>query len=253
MLLIRLLPLLAPIFIFCLNQVFFFFPKFLYIVLVFSGLVLFFVFWRISLETKVDKKWWDYFLLPVLLSFALTVYSIFLTNKILIQILFILNSIILYSYIKAVYYYLIQPEKYKAFSIENISSAANLFCFFLIAAIIYGLQSFLNFSVALSAVAMLFLVVFLVYQNIWSSKISQPGSLSYIFIICLIIIELMWLISFLPVNFNISALTISIVYYIIIGLTKNYLSDQLDNQTIRSYLIFGFVGLAIIFASSKWF
>lgn len=246
------LPLLTSLVVFILLEIFFSYPKIIYIILVLINFVIFFALWQMAKASKIDKRWWNFLILPALMSSAVIAYSIFLNNKILIQILFIIDIAFLYFYLRCVYYYLIRPQFYETFSIENISSYGNLLTFFLIATTIYGLQSFLGAPIWILEIIMLIIIFFIVYQIIWVNKIDFKKGLTYILICCLILVELSWSISFLSFNYNIAGLFLAINYYILVGLVKDYSLNKLDKKTIKMYLGIGLTCLFLILFTAQW-
>jgi len=248
----RFLPLLIPLIIYALDEIYFFYPKLIYIVVVLINLLIFFVVWQFCAKSQVDKEWWNYLILPAIMSSSVMAYSVFLSSKSVIQLLFFLNLLFLYFYLRHVYYYLLNPIVYEVFSIENISSYVGWFSFFLFSATIYGLQSFLNLPIFRLALIMLLVAALIIYQIIWVNKIEFKKGLPYILISCFILVELCWSISFLPFNYNISGLCLAICFYIVTGLIKNYLLDKLDAARVKMYLILGLASLFLILFTARW-
>ena len=248
----RLLPLMAPILVFLFEEMYFFSPRLIYVAAVLANLLIFFTVWQFSQASEVDKRWWNYLILPALMTLAVMAYSVFISNQFLIQFLFIFNIIFLYLYLRHVYYYLLNPLAYEVFSIENISSYINWLTFFLLAATIYGLESFLDLPISRLVIIMIIAAALLVYQIIWVNKIELKSGLPYILISCLLLIELFWSISFLPFNYNISGLALAICYYTIVGLVKNHLLSKLDAPKVKMYLILGSVSLFLVLLTARW-
>ncbi|MBU0636697.1 hypothetical protein KKH16_00610, partial [Patescibacteria group bacterium] len=248
----RLLPLFAPLIVFILLEIFFFFPKTIYVILILVNFVIFFTLWQIAKASNIDKRWWNFLILPVIMSSAIIVYSIFLKNKIFIQLFFITDIILLYFYLQCIYYYLLNPAIYKIFSIENISFYSNFFAFFLFSVVIYGLQSFLNTPIWLLELAILVISILMVYQITWANKIDFNKSMPYIFICCLVLVELSWSIFFLPFNYNIAGFILAIFYYILVGLVKDHLLGGLDKKTVKTYLGLGLISLFLILLTAQW-
>ncbi|MDO8667968.1 MAG: hypothetical protein Q7K35_02605 [bacterium] len=248
----RILPLLIPLLIFLLQEVYFFYPRFIYIAAVLAVLLIFFIVWQFGRASEIDKQWWNYLILPVIMSVSVMAYSVFISNKLIIQLLFIFNLIFLYLYLRHVYYYLLNPLAYEVLSLESLSSYVNWLAFFLLASTFYGLESFLNLPIFWLVLIMIGATVLLIYQIIWVNKIELKNGLPYILISCLILVELFWSISFLPFNYNIAGLSLAICYYVIIGLVKNYLLDRLDAAKIKMYLILGLVSLLLILFTARW-
>jgi hypothetical protein len=248
----RFLPLLIPLLVFLFEEIYFFSPKFVYVIMILVGLSVFFVIWQFSRWSQVDKQWWNYLILPIAMSSAVISYSVFIGYKSLIQLLFIFNLVFLYIYLRHVYYYLLNPPAYEVFSIENISSYTNWLTFFLLAATVYGLQSFLNLPIPWLVLIILGITALTTYQIIWVNKIEITLGLPYILISCLILVELFWSISFLPFNYNISGLCLAISYYVITGLIKNHLLNKLDVKKVKMYLILATISLFLILLTAKW-
>ncbi|OGF24299.1 hypothetical protein A3H09_02730 [Candidatus Falkowbacteria bacterium RIFCSPLOWO2_12_FULL_45_13] len=248
----RLLPLIIPALVFLLEEMYYLSPKLIYVAAVLVNLLIFFTVWQFSQTSEIDKRWWNYLILPAVMSVAVMSYSVFLSFKLIIQLLYFFNLVFLYLYLRYVYYYLLNPLAYEVFSIENISSYINWLTFFLLAATVYGLASFLNLPISWLVLIMISLTSLLVYQIIWANKIELMPSLPYILISCLILVELFWSISFLPFNYNISGLSLAICYYVVIGLVKNHLLLKLDAAKVKMYLILGSISLLLVLSTAKW-
>jgi len=248
----RLLPLLIPLLVYALDEIYFFYPKLIYAAAVLINLLIFFAVWQFCAKSQVDSEWWNYLILPAVMSTAVMAYSVFLSSKPVIQLLFVLNLVFLYFYLRHIYYYLLNPSAYEIFSIENISSYVSWLSFFLLASTIYGLQSFLNLPIFQLVLIMLAAAALIIYQIIWVNKIELKKGLPYILISCLILVELCWSISFLPFNYNISGLCLAICFYVVTGLIKNQLLDKLDATRVKMYLILGSVSLCLILFTARW-
>lgn len=248
----RILPLLVPVLIFLLQEIYFFYPKLIYVIAALTILLIFFVVWQFSRNSQVDKGWWNYLILPVIMSSAVLAYSVLVSSKPVIQSLLVFNLVFLYLYLRYSYYYLLYPPAYEVFSLENISSYVNWLTFFFLAAALYGLASFLNLPIAWLVLIMISATVLLVYQIIWVNKIELRLGLPYILISCLILVELFWSIFFLPFNYNIAGLSLAICYYVIVGLVKNHLFNKLDVVKIKVYLLLGLISLGLILFTARW-
>lgn len=248
----RFLPLLVPLLILFLLELFFFFPAMIYVSLVLINLLIFFALWQFTKESTIDKKWWNFLILPAVFSTAVVAYSTLLRGAVLVQALFFLEIVILYFYLRFSYYYLVNPIAYKVAAIENISSYGNFIAFFLLSSTIYGLQSFLDAPVWLLMLIIALISLLVVYQVIWANKIEGGEKNIYVFLGSLVLVELAWSISFLPLNYNVAGLTLSLCYYMLVGLVRFHLLGKLENNKIKFYLIFGLAGILIVLLTSRW-
>lgn len=248
----RLLPLLIPFIILLLFELFFFSPKMIYVSLVLANLLIFFSVSQFTKASETSADWWNFLIIPSLFLTSLTIYSVLFASKLAVQSLFILNFAFLYFYLRAVYYYLNRPAMYKNSTLENISSYGNFLTFFFASSVIYGLQSFLNISIWPLAVVMAVVAALIVYQMVLVNKIEVKSTLVYILIGSLVLVELAWSISFLPLNFNAAGLILAICYYMLMGMVKHHLLDNLEKRTVKLYLSFGFGSVLLILLTARW-
>ncbi len=253
----RFLPLVIPFIIFIFFEIIFFNPKSLYLSLVFILLSILFSARQLFLASNKKEKWQNIILLPIYLSFSAVLLSImiplnFLFGKLIIQILFILITVLLYYYFRFLYYYLMNSNKYKKKSLEYFSSYVNFLSVYLFASAIFGFQSFLNIPIWALMVLILFLIVIVSYEAMWANHITGPLSLFYISLICLCVFELSWVIAFLTLSYYILGLLIAIAYYVLIGLTRFYLLKIINKNIIKTYIILGFVSLFVVLLTARW-
>ncbi len=248
----RFLPLLISLAIIVLSEIFFFWPRMIYVILVLAVLLFLFALRQYKQASLKKEKWWNFLILPFCFYVGLIVFSSLIPNKFLVQLLFIFNMVFLYFYFRSLYYYLLRPDFYHNQSLENFSSYGNFVAFYFIASSIYGLQAFLNISVWLLVLIMLAAVGLIVYQIIWINKININTGLFYILLICLILVELTWSVTFLPFSFYILGLVLSVCYYMLIGLVRFYLLNRLDKRIIKLYLVFGFFSIFIVLLTARW-
>ncbi len=247
----RFLPLLIPLLIFLLSEIFFFFPKMIYISLVLGNLLIFFTVIQFIKVGVSDEKWWNFLILPSIFLTTLSAYSV-LKNGAVIQALFFLNVVFLYFYLRSIYYYLDKPLSFHKEDFENISSAGGFISFFFISSTVYGLESFLNFSFWPLVVVLIAASSLVLYQFLFANAGGNKNYSVYIVSAALILAELAWSISFLPLNFNLAGLILAIFYYLLSGLTKAHLIGKLNKKTIESYLFFSFGIILITLLTARW-
>ena len=248
----RFLPLLISVLILIFSEIFFFWPQMIYVILVLAVLLFFFTIRQFTKASLKHESEWNFLILPTCFFVGLVVFSTMIPNKLLVQLLFVLNIIFLYYYFRSIYYYLIKTDSYHGYSLENISSYGNFLAFYFIASAVYGLQAFLDISVWFLMIIMLIAIGLIVYQGIWANKIDIRIGFFYILLACLVLVELAWSASFLPLSFYIIGLVLSICYYMLVGLVKFYLLEKLDKRTIKLYLVFGFISIFTVLFTARW-
>ncbi len=254
----RFLPILSPLFIFLLLEIFYFFPHIFYIAIVLSFLFNFFSFWQFTTESAKEERWWHFAILPFLV-FVGTMFFVsplniaFLPLKIFTQILFALNLIFLYHYYRAVYYYLIKPEFYKNKLLENFAFFGGFLSFFFISSFIYGLGSLVGVAMWVLMLLMLVLIALEIYQIFHANHIEKIKGLFFLLLISLVLFEFAWSLAFLSLSYYILGAILSFYFYIIVGLSLFYLKGTLNKKLIKTYLFLGVFSILIILLTSRWY
>lgn len=248
----RILPLLIPVLVLFFLEFFFINPKMIYVMTVLIVLSIFFVTRQFARHSDVSNDWWNFMILPTVFSLSLITYSTIITSGALVHIFFIGLVIFLYLYFRSIYYYLLQPKFYKDYSLENISAYANFLVVFMASASAYGLESFLNIPVWILIMFLLAIIALVLYQSFWVNGIDMRQGFIYIMIGCLVLVELAWSISFLPLNFNISGVVLAICFYLFQSLVKLYLQDILDYKLVKKYLFFSGGSILLILLTARW-
>ena len=251
----KFLPFIISFFTFLFLETFFFYPKSIYITLILINLLF------LTLLKKFfnldHKERLNYLTLPALFTLGIVTYSTMIPNKIIIQLLFSINIIFIYTYFRELYLFFDTKVENKFSNIENIFYFGNFLSFFFISASLYGFYSHINISIILLLAIMLIVCILLVYNIIFMLNLKtgkeNKNNLSYIIIFCVILIELASAIWFLPFDHNMIGLVLSICYYMLIGLAKYYLLlGKIEIEKIKLYLGFGFSAIFFILATAQW-
>lgn len=229
-------------------------PKLAYSVVLFIDVLLFIGIWKMAKDSLIDKKWWNYLILPVFFSNSLLFFSLLIprTDVYFLEALFILCSLFLYFFLRSVYYHLVLPTAERRISLENISTFGNYLAFYFLASAVYGLQSFLNTAIWPLVIIILLAGLFLSYQIVWASRANEIPSIIYSLAISLVLAEIAWAMFYLPFNFKITGASLAIDYYVLSGLLRTYLRGNISAKVVKLYLGFGFISLFIILITARW-
>jgi len=248
----RFLPLVIPIIIAFFSEIFFFWPQTIYIILVLGVLLFLFIIRQFTNVSGARKGRSQFIILPSIFFISLVTFSTLIPSKIFVQFLFLINIIFQYLYFRSVYYYFIKTDFYHNYPLENISAYGNFLTFYFTASSVYGLQSFLDAPIWLLMIIFLFVIFLIFYQIISINNIDLRQGIFYILLACLVLIELAWSASFLPLSYYILGLALAIFYYMLIGLLRFYLLNKLDRKIIKMYLFFGSASILIVLFTARW-
>lgn len=247
----RLLVIVLPILIWVLAQSYLIWPEFFYFSLIISVLSLVVVTFYLK-QAGSKHPWWLFAVLPVIFLVAISIYITLCTNFWLIQLLFLVLLIFQFNYFKNLYYFWNRPELYNHEDMKTVRAYGGFLSAFFMAANIYGLQSLLNFDVWPMLLVFVIAVFALVYLKLKLEDHDNRAVWQFSTLISLIIFEMAWVFIFLPLNYNVSGLSVAIVYYLIINLVNLYLQKVLTPKKIKLYIALSSAGLAALLFTANW-
>jgi hypothetical protein len=237
---------LIPLVNFFIFEAFFFRPKLFYAAVIVSSLLFLLAVKKITGKKIWGKEFWYFSILPILFSGSVAAYSLLITNHFFIHLLLLLNFSFSFYYLKNIY------QGKQGDFLENISSYGNFLIVFFSFSVIYGLKTFLNIPVWISILVVAMVMILMICQIFWANKVISRTNTVFIFIACLVLTQLAWVLYFLPFNYNALGLILAICYYMLIGLIKLCLSEKLTTRNIKLYLISGLSGIFLILLTAKW-
>jgi hypothetical protein len=248
----RFLPLLAPILALFFLELYFFWPKMVFVFCLFFYLFIFFSLRQFIKKSSQKESLLNFFLFPALSFILIIVFTSLLTSKILVHLIFILEFVLIYIYFKSIYYKLLNNKKYIKGHLENFSSYANFILFYFLSSVIYGYQVYLGINFSILSLFFLVIAILIVYQVFWVNNLSTKENIFFIFMIVFCLLEMSWVVSFMSLSYYILGLLLSVCYYIIIGLSRFFLLGKINKKIIKSYLVFGFLSIIVVLLTARW-
>jgi hypothetical protein len=249
----RLIPIVSPLLIFSGLELFFLKPHYVYLISFFLLLLVGAATWKIlgkGLSTGGAR--WLYLLTPIALLLGGILFLLFLERAWAKHLLALSLSFFLGIFWENIFVYIYQHEKYQINSLENISNYLNLISMFLFNSSLFGFFIFLNLPFwQLSLVALAFTFI-LTFQTIWVNKIKPKAAWLSIVIICLIVFEIFWAVSFLPTAFYVNGLLIATIFYLTNNLMRLHLLGSLNKKVVRRYLLLCGAAIALVLGTAKW-
>ncbi|MFH0818630.1 MAG: hypothetical protein V1898_01415 [Patescibacteria group bacterium] len=95
-------------------------------------------------------------------------------------------------------------------------------------------------------------VYLITWQMIWNSKTEKLVYHFFPFLMALIMGELFWALKFWPADFYVNGIFLTIVFYVLINITKHVILQTINKKIIIKYLILSAIVLALVFTTAKW-
>lgn len=248
----KFLILIVPTLSFLFLEIYFFYPKMVYVILVLIFSMIFFTARQFILASEKRDNIINIISLPVLFVFGSIFVSFFLRDGWLIHLLFVFDLIFLYYYLKISYYYFLRVDLYKKIDMENLSAYGGFMAFYFSSVSFFGFQLFLDIDIWKLMIFLAIIVFLIVFQVAWAKGINKQTSFFYALLLSLIMLELSWGISLLTLSYYILGLLLAVSFYILIGLVKFYLFGGLNKEKVKLYLFFGLLSVILVLLTARW-
>jgi hypothetical protein len=229
-----------------------FWPKFFYINYLALALLLLAAIIEIIRHGTVKDDWRNFAAFPLLFLVSTAGFIVLISNKPVIFIIIGITALFYFKYYQYVYYYFHQPSQYQTASIENISTYGNFLAFFFMASALFGFQSFLDAPAWLTTSLLAVFTLVMLAQNMWACKINEPIKYPVIAVTSLVMLEISWAVSLLPIRYYVAGMTLTFCFYIIFGLLKYQLRNSLDKSIIKVYTAISLAGILLILLTAQW-
>jgi hypothetical protein len=189
-----------------------------------------------------------YFLLEV----ALIVSLVFLENNTIKQLLIAAATLALALHQEYLFKFLYRPEKYRTYSLENLTSSINFLTILLSALGIFGLMVFMNMSWWLALIFTLVMTGACFTLFLTAVKIEIGKNKWFMMMVTLITAEFFIILSWLPFNFYLKALLFSTLYYLMADLSRHIISKTATTKKVFWPIFICGVLWLVLFMTARW-
>jgi hypothetical protein len=163
-----------------------------------------------------------------------------------------ITIILFFLFTKNLAIFLYQPAKYIPYSLEHISTYSNV-----VASFFLYVSIFMFFILGVGRLRYMLLVglvgtLIVVWQTFWIQKISWKRSKWYAAIISLVAVEAIWVLHFWPVSYFTSGLLLTIGLYMLLHISRHYVSDTLTRQRSVRYILIASITSLVLLLTTQW-
>ncbi len=242
---------LVPIILWILCQAFLAKPRFFYFAVA-LGVLLILVSVRYLVKKTKNSHWLNFAFSPLLLFLSFCIYALVLTNSFWLQVVFILIAWFCFRYFRNLFNYLSHETRERTERLDNLLLIGGFLTIFATSATLYTLPAFLNWP--FWAMLLVFIpVTFLLFnQFLLLRKISLTSGGAIIILDVLVLTEIAWVLSLLPLNFNVLGCLTAVFYYLLLVINRLYWRNSLSLKNIRTPLILVAIVLFLLFLTARW-
>lgn len=249
----RLIPIATALVIFACLEFLFYQPRLIYFVALFLIIFLIAATWKIiGKGLATVRARWLYLLTPLSFLLGGILFILFLEQPWAKHLLAAAIAAPIAIFLENIFTYIWDHEKYQINSLENISNYLNLTSIFFLSSSFFGFFIFLNIPLWQLSLISLLVFFLLTLQTIWVNKIAPETAWTHIFVICLILFELFWTVSFLPTAFYVNGLMLAAAFYLMNNLMRLHLLNALNKIVIKRYLLLFGTIIVFILATARW-
>lgn len=209
--------------------------------------------WQLIDRSFYNKKFWQLLITPALLFASGLLFFSFLEGYLFQQAFLLVLVILIWAFLQVIFLMHHSRPHYQPYALENIIVHLNLIIIFFTAASFFSLIVFLGISLGILLVIFYLVTFLLAYQLLWVSGTTFTANWPYAVIITIVLTEIFWAVSFLPTSVYVNGLVLAISYYLIAGLTRNWLLEIKEKKVVRRYLLISILVFIITMLTAKWF
>jgi len=249
----RFIPIITPLLVFLTLEFFYLKPDFIYFFILALLIIISAGTWRIIGKGLVTlEARWFYLLTPLSFIVSGLLFILFIENFFAKHLLTLALSLFWGIFLENIYTYIYRHEKYQINSLENISNYLNLSSVFFLNSSLFGFFIFLNTPLWQLSLISLFASLVLTFQIIWVNKIKPSVALLHLVVICLVLFETFWTVSFLPTAYFVNGLIVTIIFYFLNNIMRLRLTGRLSKMLVRRYIILCGLIMIVLLVTAKW-
>lgn len=208
--------------------------------------------WQFTGRQLRKAAFWNFIITPFLTVNSGWVFLVFLDGESTKQLVTVITTVSVWIFLKVTFLYFFFRPKYEAHTLENISSYLNLITVFLFSSSMFNLIILLRVPAWQGAIGSLVLVGLLSYQMFWIGDLGFRTAWRSVAVITLVTGELFLAVSFLPTSVYVNGLLMTLGYYTMTGLARNWSLNIRERRVVVRYLLISFSILVIILLTAKW-
>ncbi|MEK7072339.1 MAG: hypothetical protein AAB969_02105, partial [Patescibacteria group bacterium] len=179
-------------------------------------------------------------------------YILILNGELFINLFLVVWVLLYFLYLESIFHHFYETKKVLLLDLKNIIAYINLIALFFLSASLINFYIFINFSIWLIFVLIALIVFLLAISQLRVNNILGKKSLVYSLILSLIIIEVLSAVLFLSVSFYVSAIMLTVLYYLLSSLLVLNAKGNLTKNIVWQYIGFSLIVIFIIAITSQW-
>lgn len=193
-----------------------------------------------------------FFAVASVLLASTTFFLIFLSDQLLMHGLLVLTAFLYGWYAENIFHYLYQPQRYQPYSLEHISTYINLLSFFTFFCGLFAARIFLNITLPTMITFGSLTLILLSFQSSWGNKLREADAMLHTLVNIYIMIEFLGIVILLPTSIFVSALLLTVPYYLMASLSRHAVRGTLKRGVLVRYISIGLTTFILTLLTAPW-
>ena len=220
----------------------------------FLGLAVVLLFLTIFDFTKktFNRRFFNFLITPLIFSISVFGSLLFVFVDLYYHLIVLGSGIFIYLFLEQILNYFYFAVRYQPYTLEYFSFYWNMLAVMAFSSCLFGFYILYQFNVYLLAGIYLALIFLVTKEIFWVNKIEWNKYALFCVAIPLIMFELFVVFSYLPSSYYVNAIILTVIYYVLIGLSKLFLQEKLNSKNLLSHLIVGGVSMLVVLFTAQW-
>jgi hypothetical protein len=208
--------------------------------------------WLLIQKSLGFKAGFPFLITYLLLSIGLLLSLLFIELSFVKQAFIFLVALLFFLYQENLFRFLYLPEKYKAFSLENLNNTVNILTFLFLTIANFAAITYFDLKLGWALLLAFLLVTISLILFLRAVKIPIRGQGRYFGAVSLLLVEIFVLLVWLPFNFYLKALLFTTLYYLMSHIAKDVILGALNKKHLLWLLIVSLSIWLVLFVTARW-
>jgi hypothetical protein len=102
-------------------------------------------------------------------------------------------------------------------------------------------------------IAALILSALMIWQTFWMQKIPWVKARLFVLVLSIVLTEVVVALYYWPVSFFVSGITMTLLLYVLLHLSRHHLTNTLTRQLVVRYCGIGSLALVLLLVTADWY
>lgn len=207
--------------------------------------------WNFTKKT-FNRRFFNFLITPMIFSISSFGLLLFVSVDLYYHLLVFVSGIMLFLFLEQILNYFYFAVRYQPYTLEYFSFYWNILAIMAFSSCLFGFRILYQYNLYLVASVYLILIFFITKEIFWVNKIEWEKYALFCLTLPIIMFELFVVFSYLPSSYYVNAVILTVVYYMMISLSRLFLQEKLNRRNLLSHIIVGGISILVVLFTAQW-